>query len=81
MRHLRVVQLLALLVTLVLSVAAAGSRADEEYTPSGELSALLSAPGDGGEPLIGSQEREYFDELPVRAAFEKTFSAALADSP
>ena len=83
MRHLRVVQLLALLVTLVLSVAAAGSRADEEYTPSEELSALLSAPGDGGEPLIGSQEREYFAELPVRARelFDQAVENELLSEP
>ena len=61
MRHLGIVLLLAL------AVAPGGSRADEQFTPSEELSALLSAPGDGDEPLISPQEREYFDGLPARA--------------
>jgi predicted CXXCH cytochrome family protein len=60
-RHLPIVLLLAL------AVGAAGSRAAEDFTPSEELSALLSALGDDGEPLIGSRERDYFDGLPARA--------------
>jgi len=63
-RHLGVVLLLA---PLALAIGAVGSSADEGFTPSKELSALLSAPGDGGEPLISSHEREYFDQLPARA--------------
>jgi len=64
----RVLRIALLMVALALAVDAPGSRADDaEYAPSGELSALLSAPGDGGESLIDPREREYFDGLPVRA--------------
>jgi predicted CXXCH cytochrome family protein len=52
---------------LALAVGAADSRAAEGFTPSEELSALLAAQGDDGEPLIGAREREYFDALPARA--------------
>lgn len=61
MRHLRIVVLLAL------ALGAAGSRAAEDFTPSEELSALLSTQREDGEPLIGSREHEYFDGLPARA--------------
>jgi predicted CXXCH cytochrome family protein len=60
-RHLPIVLLLAL------AVGTTGSQTTEDFTPSEELSALLSALGDDGEPLIGSREREYFDGLPARA--------------
>ena len=69
MRHLPILLLLAL------ALGAAGSRAAEDFTPSEELSALLSALGDDAEPLIGSREREYFDGLPTRA--KKLFNDAV----
>ena len=78
MRHLGVVLLLA---PLTLAIGTPSSRAEEEFTPSEELSALLLAPGDDGEPLISPREREYFDGLPPRAkelfeeAIEKTAAA------
>ena len=71
MRHLPILLLLAL------AVGAAGSRAAEDFTPSEELSALLAALGDDGEPLIGSREREYFDGLPARA--KELFNEAVED--
>jgi predicted CXXCH cytochrome family protein len=63
-RHLGVVLLLA---PLAFAIDAVGSSADEGFTPSEELSELLLAPREDGEPLIGPREREYFDELPARA--------------
>jgi len=63
-RHLGVILLLA---PLALAIGATKSRAEGEFTPSEELTALLLAPGDDGMPLIGRREREYFDELPPRA--------------
>jgi predicted CXXCH cytochrome family protein len=63
-RHLAAVLLLA---PLALAIGTPSSRAEEQFAPSEELSALLLAPGDDGEPLISPQEREYFDELPARA--------------
>jgi len=63
-RHLGVFLLLA---PLALAIGATSSRAEEEFTPSEELTALLLAPGDDGEPLISRREREYFSELPPRA--------------
>ena len=69
MRHLPILLLLAL------AVGATDSRAAEDFAPSEELSALLAAPGDDGEPLIGSREREYFDGLPARA--KKLFNDAI----
>jgi predicted CXXCH cytochrome family protein len=71
-RHLRIVLLLA---PLALAIGAVVAHADGEFTPSEELSALLSAPGVGDEPLISSQEREYFDQLPARA--KKLFEEAI----
>ena len=61
MRHLPILLLLAL------ALGATGSPAAEDFTLSEDLSALLAASGDDGEPLIGSREREYFDGLPARA--------------
>jgi predicted CXXCH cytochrome family protein len=63
-RNLGIVLLLG---PLALAIGTTSSRAEEEFTPSEELNALLSAPGDDGEPLISPQEREYFDQLPARA--------------
>ena len=71
MRHLAVV------LMLTLALAAAGSRADEAFAPSEELGAMLSALEDGGEPLISSREREYFDGLPARA--KQLFEQAIED--
>jgi predicted CXXCH cytochrome family protein len=73
-RHLAIVLLAA---PLTLAADAAGSRADEAFALSEELSALLSALEDGGEPLISSQEREYFDGLPARA--KELFEQAVED--
>lgn len=64
MRHLGVVLLLA---PLALAIGTPSSRAEEDFTPSDQLTALLLASGDDGEPLINPREREYFDELPPRA--------------
>ncbi len=61
MRALRV----ALLLTLVVGIS--GARAEEEFAPSEELDALLSAVTEGGAPLLSPKEREYFDALPGRA--------------
>jgi predicted CXXCH cytochrome family protein len=60
---------IVLLFTLLsLPGAAAQPPAEEDrFEPSAALSELLSARGEADEALIGSEARDYFDGLPVRA--------------
>jgi predicted CXXCH cytochrome family protein len=60
-------RIVLLLVLLTLALGASASWAQERFKPSGPLSSLLAASGDGGQPLISAEEREYFDGLPARA--------------
>jgi predicted CXXCH cytochrome family protein len=60
----------AVLLFTLLALPAVASQPPAEgdrFEPSAELSALLSARGEGDEALIGSEERDYFGALPARA--------------
>jgi len=58
---------LRVVLLLMLVVGVSGAQAEEEFAPSEELNALLSAVTEGGAPLLSPKEREYFDALPGRA--------------
>jgi predicted CXXCH cytochrome family protein len=69
----------ALLFSMLVVPATAARPSEEEtpFQPTGDLIQLLSARGEGGEALIGSEQREYFEELPVRA--KQLFEGAIED--
>ena len=64
---------------LLLALGAVGSAQGAGFAPSPRLSELLDAKGKDGLPVVGTDAREYFDGLPVRAkesldaAVEKQF--------
>jgi hypothetical protein len=67
-----------------LALVAAEAAAEETgFAPSAALQALLSAPGEDGEALIGSEARAYFEGLPAQAKelFEAAASAGLLSDP
>jgi predicted CXXCH cytochrome family protein len=57
--------------------------ADAEFTSSEELRELLSARGEDGEPLIGTEAREYFEGLPAQAKsfFDRVVEDELMSEP
>ena len=71
--------LLALLILSAATVAAAAPDpgSGETFVPSDALRELLEAEGDEGGPMIGPEERAYFDALPRRA--KELFETALED--
>ncbi|HEY5658764.1 MAG TPA: cytochrome c3 family protein [Myxococcota bacterium] len=67
-----------------LALVAAGATAEEAaFAPSEALQALLSASGENGEALVGSEARAYFEGLPAQAQelFDRAAGEGLLADP